>query len=118
MADFTDEIRAILTEYNAKVSQTLKEELPKVAKEAAKQLKGSSPRLTGKYASGWRQKSEITNLTVESVVYNAKSPGLAHLLEFGHAKRGGGRTSPITHIAPVEEWVKEEAVKAIEEALR
>lgn len=117
MADFTDEIRQALNEYNVKVVETVQSALPKVAQNATKQLKASSPQRTGKYARGWRQKTQKTFLGVESVVYNT-TPGLPHLLENGHAKRNGGRTSPNVHIKPVEEWVNENAVMAIEEALR
>ena len=39
---------------------------------------------------------------------------LAHLLEKGHAKRGGGRTKAVPHIAPAEE----SAVKQLESDIK
>jgi len=116
--DFTVQISKILSEYNEKVDRAMKEALPKIAKEATKKLKGSSPARKGTYAGGWRAKVSLSTVGVEAVVYNARKPGLPHLLERGHAKRGGGRTSPDVHIKPVEEWVKQEAVKAVEEAIQ
>lgn len=116
--DFAAQIANALEEYSLSVDNAMKRVLPEVAKEAANQLKGTSPVRKGLYASGWRQKTTASNLTIESIVYNAKAPGLAHLLEKGHAKRGGGRVSAREHIKPVEEWVKTETARRLEEALR
>ncbi len=43
---------------------------------------------------------------------------LAHLLEFGHAKRGGGRVEGKTHIALAEAKGVEQLQDEIERALR
>ena len=117
--DFAAQIEEALKEYNEQVNQTMQKILPEVAKEAAKQLRSTSPTDTGRYASGWRQTTTSTPLTIEAVVYNSKLPGFTQLLEKGHAKRGGGRVPPASeHIKPVEEWVKTETERRLEEALR
>ena len=115
---FAVQVTKLLEEYNREVSDAMKEVLPDVAKEAANMVKTASPG-TGKYAGGWRAKVKQSGFEgVEAVVYNSKTPGLPHLLENGHAKRGGGRTAAIPHIKPAEEWVKTEAARRLEEALR
>ena len=43
---------------------------------------------------------------------------LAHLLEFGHAKRGGGRVAARPHIAAAEQAGIESFEQAIERSLR
>lgn len=118
-SDFSIQIMEALQEYNHQVDRTMKEILPAIAKEAAKQIQGSAPKKSGAYARGWRQQTTLSALGVESVVYNARLPGLTQLLEKGHAKRGGGRVPPASeHIKPVEEWVKTETERRLEEALR
>ena len=42
---------------------------------------------------------------------------LAHLLEYGHATRNGGRTGANEHIKPVEEWAVEEVQDQIMKAI-
>ena len=51
------------------------------------------------------------------VVYNSKYPGLPHLLEHGHAKRGGGRVRAIPHIAPAEAAGEQQLTQDIERGL-
>lgn len=120
MAEFDLEkaVGDILAEYSADVSKAAETAITAVTKEATKKLKQSAPRRTGKYAKGWTSKVDKGFMTVEAVVYGKTGTyQLAHLLENGHAKRGGGRTAPVVHIAPVEEWAVSEVQKRIKEQL-
>ena len=113
--DLDKAVGDILADYSVDVSKAAEEAITQVTKEATKKLKQSAPRRTGKYAKGWANKVEKDALTVEATVYGKTGTyQLAHLLENGHAKRGGGRTAPVVHIKPVEEW----AVKEVEQRIR
>lgn len=116
--DLQVKIMALLEEYAEQADEAINEVIPKVAKDAAKQLRNTSPKQDGSYAKGWMAKVEKTRLGVSGIVYNKDYPGLVHLLEFGHAKRNGGRTRAFPHVAPVNEWAEKEVVQRIEEALK
>jgi hypothetical protein len=107
--DLEKELAAILDDYSEEVNQTVKEVASESAKRAANELKQTSPRRRPRYYKGWKAtpKSLITG-RVEYVVHNAKDYRLAHLLEFGHVLRNGGRTKAIPHIKPVEEKYTDE----------
>lgn len=110
--NFTQKMQQLLKEYGDEVFKTIDEALPKVSKEAVQKLRQTSPRgRTGDYAKGWRwQRVKGERGRFVSAVISGRSPTyrLAHLLEHGHARRGGGRQVPgIEHIRPVEEWVQE-----------
>ena len=105
----------LLKQYYPNVVETTTEVIDEVSKEAVKKLKQDSPKgAKGKYAKGWTRKVEIGRLTVGATVYGKHGTyQLAHLLEHGHAKRGGGRTESLVHIAPVEQWAIDEAYERI-----
>ena len=111
-------VTEILEDYSDQVQATLNEVTKDVAKEAVKKLKSISPKGTGDYAKGWKAKTTGSRLGIQNVIYNANKPGLTHLLENGHAKRGGGRTPAHEHIKPVEEWANEEVVRKVKEDLK
>lgn len=116
--EIEQDIRTILDEFSQEVSEAAGEAIREVATASVKKLKASSPNRTGKYASGWKKTIESGGLVVEAVVHGGpKTYPLAHLLENGHAKRGGGRTAPIVHIKPVEEWAIEEVQRKIKEKI-
>lgn len=96
-------IMDILNEYEEFTVQTVREATQKIAKEGVKALKSSSGAFggSGKYARGWTSTSEGGRLDTTVTIHN-RTPGLPHLLENGHAKRGGGRVAGRVHIAPVE----------------
>ena len=64
----------------------------------------------------------VSGNIVNIVVHNKTDYQLTHLLENGHVirnKKGDwGRTRPIKHIAPVEQWANSELPEEIERALK
>jgi hypothetical protein len=108
----------MLKDYAGDCSEVLEETVKKVTKDAANELKSAGTfGGTGKYRKGWKAKVEKSRLGVEGVVYNAAMPGLTHLLEHGHALRGGGRSRSFPHIAPVNEKAQQAAVDELERKL-
>lgn len=102
-------VSKIMQTYSTYVYEAAYEAIDEVSKEAVKKLKATSPRATGEYAKNWARKLDKQRLTVGATIYNkAPTYRLTHLLENGHAKRGGGRVPAKPHIKPVEEWANDE----------
>lgn len=103
------EVMDALNEYKKVTDDVVKASVDRVAKEAKSIAQSGSPVKSGGYQKGWATKktSEKTG-QITVTVYNRKKPGLTHLLEKGHAKRGGGRVAGRPHIAPAEEYAATE----------
>lgn len=116
------EIAKLMEEYASEVAADTKAEAKAVAKETVKKLKQTSPEgpgsRKGHYKDGWASKVESENaVSIGIRIYNKKKPGLTHLLEKGHAKRGGGRVEGIPHIGPAEQNAVENYEKRLKERL-
>lgn len=108
-----------LKEYADLATEDLKKAVRKAGTSVKKDIQENAPKDTGTYAKSWTVKKikESAN-SLELVVHSRNRYQLSHLLEFGHAKRGGGRVSGKAHIAPAEERAVETLEQEIEKALR
>ena len=92
-----------LQDYANLADAEVKKAVCKTANSVKREVSQNAPKRMGQYAKSWK-----TRVTGESshnlkvTVYAGKYQ-IAHLLENGHAKRGGGRVEGIPHIAPAEE---------------
>ena len=108
-----------LQEYADLATEDLKKAVKKAGDEAKKDIKNNAPVKTGAYKKSWTVKTtKETSNAMEVVVHSRNRYQLAHLLEFGHAKRGGGRTKAIPHIAPAEQRAAEILEREVEAALK
>lgn len=108
-----------LTEYADLAADELKKAVKKAGNSVKKDIQAGAPKDTGAYAKSWSVKNvKETSNSIELVVHSRNRYQLSHLLEFGHAKRGGGRVPGKAHIAPAEEWAERTLEQEIEKALR
>lgn len=115
--DIDRQIDDILQRYSEDTEQKIRAAAKAIARAAAQEAKRDSPvGVSAKhYKDSWRSKDVSSRLTPGYVVYSQKPKyRLTHLLEKGHAKRGGGRTNPIVHIAPVEQRAIQKFERAVE----
>lgn len=108
-----------LAEYAGAVAEDIKAAAAATADSCVKEIKSTSPKLTGRYRKGWKKKKAFENSTsVRYTVHNATDYQLTHLLEKGHAKRNGGRVEAIPHIADAEQNAIDEMEKRAKEACK
>ncbi len=112
------EVMAGLTEYADLATEDMKKAVKKAGTTVRKEIQANAPKNTGDYAKSWSVKNvRETASALEIVVHSRNRYQLAHLLEFGHAKRGGGRVPGRAHIAPAEEKGVRELEQEIQKAL-
>lgn len=116
--NLAQEIMNGLKEYADLATDDLKQSVRKAGTTVRKEIAASAPKDTGAYAKSWSvKKTKETSNSLEVTVHSKNRYQLAHLLEHGHAKRGGGRVSARPHIAQAEESVIETFEREIEKAL-
>ena len=100
-----------LTEYAELATEDMKEAVKKAGMTVRKDIEASAPRDTGDYAKSWAVKTtkESAN-ALQVTVHSRNRYQIAHLLEHGHAKRGGrpgcskAPTSPLRKRLVLNSW--------------
>lgn len=114
-----------LGDYFDDITEDVKNAVEVTTRECVAEIKQRSPKRTGNYSRSWTA-TEVFNRrgSIRFTVHNKKHYRLTHLLEYGHAKRGGGRlgddddVKPREHIAPAEQNAEKNLIKRIEEAIK
>ena len=116
--DMASEIMKGLTEYAELADTAMKKAVRKTATAVKNEISANAPKKSGRYQKSWAAKKVKENShTLEMTVHSKNRYQIAHLLEHGHAKRGGGRVAAIPHIAPAEQHGEEMLTNLIEETL-
>lgn len=111
----SSEVMKELEKYADVTTEKVKKVVQNTGKTVRDEIKASAPSDTGKYGKSWTVKTvRETSSSLQLVVHSKNRYQLTHLLEFGHAKRGGGRVSARSHIANAEE----KAIKVFEEEIK
>ncbi|MCR2022326.1 HK97 gp10 family phage protein [Blautia pseudococcoides] len=107
-----------IAEYAELSNEVMKDYVAEVSRSVKKDIQGNAPIRTGKYQKSWTAKKVQENAnSLTMVVHSRDRYQIAHLLEHGHAKRGGGRVQAVPHIAPAEQRGAEELTAKIERGL-
>ena len=119
ISEMATAIGEALTDYADLAADRMKKAVKKSAKTVRDEISQNAPSDTGAYAQSWTAKTtKEDSHSLEITVHSKNRYQLAHLLEHGHAKRGGGRTAAKPHIAPAEEKGIRQLETEIERSLR
>ena len=113
-----EEIMKGLTEYADLATEDVKKAVKKAGTAVRRDIETNAPKATGNYAKSWPvNTTKETSNSLEVTVHSRNRYQLSHLLEHGHAKRGGGRVPAKPHIAAAEQAGIEQLEKEIQKAL-
>src|SRR5690242_12496540 len=120
--NLADAIMDAMIEYTKEVEEAIPEIVDSMADAMVKEIHAGAPKRTGKYAKGWtsRQLGETSRSKegYAKLVCNPKRYSIAHLTEYGHAKRNGGRVAGKPHIRPACDKLLPEFEHKIEQAVK
>lgn len=110
-----DAVMEGLLEYAELATDVMKDCVKKAGNTVNKETQANAPVKSKRYQKSWAvKKQKESSNALEVVVHSRDRYQLTHLLEKGHAKRGGGRVRAIPHIAPAEE----KGIRELEEGIR
>ena len=107
------EVMKELDDYSSLTTEVMKKAVRNAGKTVREEIADTAPKKTGTYGKSWEDSKSL-----QVTVHSKNRYQIAHLLEHGHAKRGGGRVAARPHIAPAEENGIRQLEKEIERGIR
>ena len=119
IGELADAVMETLEDYADLAAEDVKQAVRDAGDTVREEIRTHAPKDTGDYAKSWAvKKRKETSNSLTLVVHSKNRYQLAHLLEYGHAKRDGGRVEGKAHIAPAEEKGIRQLEEEIERSLR
>ena len=112
--ELSDKITNMLDEYKDLTGEKLKEAVKSASKTVKENIESTAPVRSGRYAKSWKIKNVSEGENTHKAIVHSRRYQIAHLLENGHAKRGGGRVAGRPHIKSAEEI----GIKEFEEKIK
>lgn len=112
------EITKAVKDYTEDVSAAIAKEVEATADKVLQEVKNTAPKKTGEYRKGFKKTNKSNHGQTRYVVWNKKKYRIVHLLEFGHAKRGGGRVAARPHLRPAHDKYAGQLVENIKRIIR
>ena len=98
--DFASYMTDMIREYTEDVSAAIEAEVKSTADLVLAEVKRLAPKHTGDYAKGFTKTDKPLPGNRRYIVWNKEHYRRVHLLEYGHAKVGGGRVRAYPHLDP------------------
>lgn len=114
------EITRAMRQYTDDVSAAVAKAVDETANEILQEVKTNHPYKdrTGEYTKGFRKTERDESGRTRRIIWNRKHYRRVHLLEFGHAKRGGGRVPAYPHLRPAYDKHAPRLVDKIKQIIR
>jgi len=116
--DFALAITNAVRDYTEDVGEAIANEVKSTADLILAEVKRLAPKRTGEYARTFTKTDKSLPGNRKYVVWNKKHYRRVHLLEFGHAKVGGGRVQAYPHMRPAHDKYADQMVDNIKEIIR
>lgn len=120
IGDLADEIANTLSGYTEDVAEGVKVAVDETMEELVADTKKDAPERSGRYKKAIASKVRFEDNYEKRVTWYVKKPfyALSHLLEKGHAKRGGGRVKAYPHIENNREKAEAKFTERVKEVIR
>ena len=120
IGDLANEIANTLSGYTENVAEGVKVAVDETMKELVADTKKDAPERSGRYKKAIASKVRFEDNYEKRVTWYVKKPfyALSHLLEKGHAKRGGGRVKAYPHIENNREKAEARFTERVKEVIR